>query len=308
MFYLTDPQDIKNQIAEYAQAKTLWVDTELLNYRYQPLRLSLIQITNDPDDRKGDRAFILDVLDRPQLTTLFVEQIMANPQIEKVFHNASYDVSFLGKSLAKNTTCTWELAKKIPFYLLPTSNLKLKTLAIELCNFSNIPENQQRSDWGKRPLSADQLSYAVMDPVYVAHVHRSLLALDSKAYPDPQLENLADLTKRYLEIELQGKLLNSEIEHLQTRLQRTMQLHNLTETEYLKLSHQVRATVKANFSDLAKISQEHELDLDFPVTLPRNIRNELKKYADQLSLDVEKQNNWQISTKHSTAYPNSEKT
>jgi len=39
---------------------------------------------------------------------------MLNPAIEKVFHQASYDLKFLGKTKAKNVTCTLEMA--IPYY------------------------------------------------------------------------------------------------------------------------------------------------------------------------------------------------
>ena len=46
-------------------------------------------------------VYILDVLDKPDLVTYFVDKIMVNPQIKKVFHNASYALRFLGKSRQK---------------------------------------------------------------------------------------------------------------------------------------------------------------------------------------------------------------
>ena len=102
---------------------------------------------------------------------------MANASIEKVFHNASFDLRHLGgKERAKNITCTYKIAQKISKQVLRTSNLQLKTLAVELCNFSQAEiANEQGSDWGKRPLSKEQIKYAKMDTVYLARVHHRLL-------------------------------------------------------------------------------------------------------------------------------------
>jgi S-DNA-T family DNA segregation ATPase FtsK/SpoIIIE len=122
-------------------------------------------------------------LDKPDLVAYFVSQIMADPKIEKVFHNANYDVKFLGKEQAQNVTCTWKMAKKLKkkssdIKQLP--NLKLKTLAEELCNFSDVDKSEQASDWGRRPLSEKQLQYAKMDTVYLAQVHLRLLELKTR--------------------------------------------------------------------------------------------------------------------------------
>jgi S-DNA-T family DNA segregation ATPase FtsK/SpoIIIE len=111
---------------------------------------------------------------------------MANDQIEKVFHNASFDLKYLGgKERAKNITCTYQIAQKISKKVLGTSNLQLKTLAVELCQFPpESIEKEGKSDWGKRPLTEKQLKYAKMDTVYLASVHRCLLELSgSKKMP-----------------------------------------------------------------------------------------------------------------------------
>lgn len=102
---------------------------------------------------------------------------MINPKIEKVFHNASFDLKFLGQKNAQNITCTLKLAKKFPKAILGTSNYKLKTLAQELCNFTDVDAEQQSSNWGRRPLTPNQLLYARMDTVYLAQVHQHLLRL-----------------------------------------------------------------------------------------------------------------------------------
>ncbi len=180
MHYLRSYTEIRDQITQLSSVKTLWLDTETADWQTYYPKVSLIQVLADPTDLTGDRTYILDVLDKLELVTYFVNQIMVNPKIEKVFHNASYDLKFLGKEQAQNVTCTLKLArtlKKTSATILRLPNLKLKTLAEELCNFSKIDKEEQASDWGRRPLSEKQLRYAKMDTVYLAQVHRRLVEI-----------------------------------------------------------------------------------------------------------------------------------
>jgi|GEM_PF-3273800 len=185
MLYLTKDTEIRSVITKLTSAKTLWVDTEVADYNTHNPRLSLIQVLADPKDLTGNRVYLLDVLEKHELVTFFINQIMKNPNLEKVFHNASYDLKFLGKDLANNVTCTWKLAKKIPPHVLAVPNLKLKTLAEKLCQFSDVDKTEQGSDWGRRPLSVKQLQYAKMDPVYLTHVHLRLLELANQGNSNP---------------------------------------------------------------------------------------------------------------------------
>ncbi|MBC1236076.1 DNA translocase FtsK [Nostoc sp. 2RC] len=182
MHYLTKASEIQTKIAKFALAKVLWLDTEVANWNTPYPKLSLIQILAEPTDYTGKFAYILDVLNKPDLIALFIQQIMVNSQIEKVFHNASFDLKYLGEKSAQNITCTLKLARKITLNKLQTSNLKLKTLAAELCQFSHVDSEEGRSDWGRRPLSDKQLHYAAMDTVYLAAVHRRLLEIDSSNF------------------------------------------------------------------------------------------------------------------------------
>lgn len=188
MPYLTTTDEIRSIIPIIASAKTLWLDTETADWQTPYPRLSLIQVLAEPTDMTGDCAYILDVLDQPDLVTYFINQIMVNPNIEKVFHSAKYDLKFLGQEQAQNVTCTWKMAKKLKktsAEIIRLPNLKLKTLAEELCNFSNVDKAEQASDWGQRPLTQKQLQYAKMDTVYLAFVHRSLLELTNPIKPEP---------------------------------------------------------------------------------------------------------------------------
>jgi S-DNA-T family DNA segregation ATPase FtsK/SpoIIIE len=183
MTYLIHLSDIRSQIIQLVKFPILWVDTEVADWYTPKPRLSLIQVLSNPADRTGETTYLFDVLDQPDAVQFFIHQIMMNQTIEKVFHNASFDLKYLGGKQAQNITCTLKLARQIPKNTLKASNCKLKTLAIELCHFTAVDIAEQQSDWGKRPLSAKQLLYAKMDTVYLAHVHQALLKLKQPSSP-----------------------------------------------------------------------------------------------------------------------------
>ncbi|MDJ0595105.1 MAG: DNA translocase FtsK [Pleurocapsa sp. MO_226.B13] len=176
LHYLETVEEIRGLITYIADFERLWLDTEIADWWTKNPRLSLIQVLADPEDLTGESTYILDVLDKPEIISEFIDRIMINPGIEKVFHNASFDLKYLGKEKAKNVTCTLKIAKKISKEVLGTSNLKLKTIAVELCGFDAAEiANEQASNWGKRPLSEAQIKYAQMDVVYLAQLHHYLL-------------------------------------------------------------------------------------------------------------------------------------
>ncbi|MBD2627811.1 ribonuclease D [Trichormus variabilis] len=306
MPYLTAAGEIRSLIAKYTKAKTLWIDTEVADYKSRNPRLSLIQILDNPHDMTGNRVYILDVLDQPDVIADFTLQIMFNSAIEKVFHNASYDLRLLGSKKATNITCTLEMAKKIPYHFLPLPNYQLKTLATALCNFHDIDKQEQSGDWGIRPLTEDQIEYAYFDCIYLAQVHLQLLALNSQISSDPATEDLATLSEKYTKIEQQRKLINAEFDYLQERLKKAMQLQNISENEYCKLSHYDRKSVKVKFSELFRLVENQNIDLDFPITLTEKLQKDLGRNLEQLDVDIEKTTVWRIIAKNQEDEVNNE--
>lgn len=300
MPYFTKSNEIKLKISECASAEILWIDTEVADYKTNSPRLSLIQVLEHSTPLSGDNQALLtmaeqvavfDVLEQPSLVAEFIEEIMLNPAIEKVFHNASYDLNLLGKSKAKNVTCTFEMAKKIPYYLLPVPNHQLKTLAEQLCDLPSLDKTEQGSDWGRRPLSTNQLYYAKMDAVYVAQVHHQLLQIRE---PDPATEDIEALTMRYRQIEHRWKQLDTEMSQLKERLKTAMDAQKVKEIKGFKLTSQQRTTKKVPFSPLAKMTQEMGIELDLSVTLTKQLQKELGDAIAQLPVEEETTNILQL--------------
>jgi len=293
MPYLTAANDIKALIAKFAQAKILWVDTEIADYKSNP-RLSLIQVLADSTDSTGDATFLLDVLEQPELAKEFINQIMVNPNIEKVLHNASYDIRFLGNDDAQNVTCTLKMARKIPAYILPLPNRQLKTLIETLCGIAYVDKTEQSGDWAKRPLTQKQLEYAKMDAVYLAGVHRRLLEILAQCYPEPATENLTALGEKYQEIESQWKPLDSEIAEVKERIKAGMLAQKLKDSSYFELSSSI--TMKVDFMTLARLTQTERIELNFPVTLTKEIQKQLGQLIADPSLEVEEIASWRLNS------------
>ncbi|MBE9183830.1 ribonuclease D [Microcoleus sp. LEGE 07076] len=293
MPYLTAANDIKALIAKISKAKILWVDTEIADYKSNP-RLSLIQVLADSTDGTGDATFLLDVLDKPELAKNFISQIMVNQNIEKVFHSASYDIRFLGNDDAQNVTCTLQMSRQIPAYILPLPNRQLKTLIETLCGIAYVDKTEQSGDWAKRPLTQKQLEYAKMDAVYLARVHSRLREILEECYPDPATENLTALGEKYQEIESQWKPLDAEIAEVKERFKAGMLAQNLKDSSYFQLSSSI--TMKVDFMTLARLTQTEGIELNFPVTLTKEIQKQLGKLIADPSLQVEDIASWRLNS------------
>ena len=174
--------------------------------------------------------------------------------------------------------------------------MSLKTLAESLCNIA-VDKSLQDSNWGQRPLTATQLSYANLDPVYLYMVHQKLLQLKLVSNPNPNNENIALLAERYLKLKQQLQIIESECNHFDFKLKAAMQAQNVSETNSLKISSVERHTFKVEFNQLAEIANQNRINLDFPITLTQKLQKELGEILDQLNLQEEGSSSWRITVK-----------
>lgn len=291
MPYLTHVNDLKNAIVHYSQVKTLWLDVEVADYKTKDkAKLSLIQVLDNSTDLSGEQVSVLDVLEQPKLVNEFIETIMINPSIEKVFHNAQFDVQYLGgKRKAKNVTCTLEMAKSIPYYIIALPNYQLKTLAENLCYFPSIDKSEQNSDWSQRPLSEKQLAYAKMDVVYLSQIHHRLLQLAQLINPDPDTEDINALVARYQQIEPNWKKLDTEIDHLKTRIKKVMAQRKLANVNGFQLSSQNRTTKTIKINELVKVLSAYDESFDLSVKVTSDWSKALGEIFEELPIEEVKE-------------------
>ncbi|WCR57587.1 ribonuclease D [Wolbachia endosymbiont of Ctenocephalides felis wCfeJ] len=144
------------------------VDTEFIrnNSAYYP-KLSLIQISC------GGESFVVDAL-VPEIDLSLIKKIMLNREIIKVFHSCRQDIESLFTA----------------FKCIPTPIFDTQVAAMfchyyhDFIGYSKVVEQYQgvaldkikakNSDWLKRPLSEDQLDYAISDVVHLHDLHKIL--------------------------------------------------------------------------------------------------------------------------------------
>lgn len=162
--YVTENDRLDALIDTLAREPLLAIDTESNSlYAYRE-HVCLVQIST----RKAD--FIIDPLAVTNLNQL--GQLLVDPNIEKVFHAAEYDLICLKRD-----------------YGFEIVNLFDTHIAARICGFKNVglssmlqqyfdvknDKRHQRDNWGQRPLSEDSLVYAQMDTHYLPRL-RDIMA------------------------------------------------------------------------------------------------------------------------------------
>ena len=138
------------------------VDTETTGLNLKRDRLCLVQLSS------GDGSAHLIRFSNQDYSAPNLSALLHNPDSEKIFHFARFDVAVLFEHLKVWTEpiyCT-KIASKIARTY--TDKHGLKDLCRELLG-KELSKAQQSSDWGAETLSAEQKAYAAHD---VLHLHK----------------------------------------------------------------------------------------------------------------------------------------
>ncbi|HYA13552.1 MAG TPA: ribonuclease D [Syntrophales bacterium] len=141
------------------------LDTEYDSFRYFREVLCLIQIEADK------RTYLFDPLG--SLNFSFLGKIFADPAILKVMHAGDNDIRILKRDYNfefKNIFDTHRAASILGCHYLSLSALISQYLGIEL----KKDKKTQRSKWETRPLTEEQVHYAVQDTAYLKDLYRRL--------------------------------------------------------------------------------------------------------------------------------------
>lgn len=137
------------------------VDTETLGLSLVRDKLCVVQLS------AGDGSAHVVQLDRDTYDAPNLKALLADTNIEKIFHFARFDLAMVSKWLGVRCTpvfCTKIASKLCRTY---TDRHGLKDVSRELVGV-DMSKAQQSSDWGADTLSDAQLSYAASD---VLHLH-----------------------------------------------------------------------------------------------------------------------------------------
>jgi ribonuclease D len=128
-----------------------------------------------------------------------------------------------------------------------------------------------------------------MDPVYTAQVYHRLLQLSQLIAPNPETENIPELTSRYQQIHSQWKELDTEIEHLKARIKNAMKTQNINDIHGFKLGSITRKSYSISLNNLADAVHKSAQEFDLSIKLTQAMQKALADIIQDLSIqeDIE---------------------
>ena len=231
-YYINSKQDLNLLVDVLKQQTILAVDTEtyidLTKLDASALDphsslISLIQV-NYPNNKV---PYIIDVISIGiQNCCRFIQEIMLNEQITKIFHNASFDIAQFKGTFGiwiKNVECTMILARSLAICCGYKASLfrghSLKDLVRDYFSV-HLDKGEATSLWGARPLNKQQLIYAALDVGAVKDGSNYCYVLEAYDTFTSQLKYLkqeiaytADLQAMYVssKIQYEGLYVDKEI-------------------------------------------------------------------------------------------------
>ncbi len=137
---------------ELALHTKIAVDTESNSLHAYREQLCLIQFSTELND------FLVDALEFSELISL--APIFSDPQIEKIFHAAEYDLICLKRSFGISVTNifdTMQAARILGYKQVGLDAMLAEKLGVVL------NKKFQKADWAARPLPPDMMNYARLD-------------------------------------------------------------------------------------------------------------------------------------------------
>ena len=180
--FIATPEQWSACLKELRQESRLGIDLEANSLYAYHERVCLIQISTPQTD------FIIDPGTIADLSGL--GEIVIDPQVEKVFHAAEYDLILMKRHYG------WELQNLFDtMWAVRVLGHKQMGLANLLQNYFGVEQNKkhQRANWCARPLTREQLAYAQIDSHYLLPLRDKLeIELRQKGYWDEAQEIFAE--------------------------------------------------------------------------------------------------------------------
>jgi ribonuclease D len=151
-------------LPELAAGRQLAVDTEAASFHRYSDRVYLLQLSS------RERTLVVDPLAVTDLTRFGA--VLADPDVEVVFHDADYDLRLLEREFGIRATKLFDT--RVAAQLLDEPGIGLAAL-LEKYQGVTLDKRFQRADWSRRPLSEDMLRYAATDTKHLLAL-RDLLA------------------------------------------------------------------------------------------------------------------------------------
>jgi ribonuclease D len=159
------PEALARLVERLAKQPQVAVDTEAASFHRYVDRVYLVQVST------GRETALVDPLQIDDLSPL--GEILSDPAIEIVFHDADYDLRILDRDFGFSAHNLFDTRIAAQFAGEPQLGLG----ALLEKHFSvAINKKLQRADWSRRPLTAEMIEYAADDTRYLPSLRDQLTA------------------------------------------------------------------------------------------------------------------------------------
>ena len=152
-------------VARFRRAPLVAADTEAASFHRYRDRIYLIQLS------AGAETAVVDPLAVTDLGP--IGALLADPQVEKIFHDADYDLRILDRDYgfhAKHLFDTRIAAQLVGEPAIGLASLLEKYAGVKLS------KTHQKADWSQRPLPPGMLEYAAADTRHLPELRAALRA------------------------------------------------------------------------------------------------------------------------------------
>jgi ribonuclease D len=161
--YVTHPDALADLIAAARREPRVAVDTEAASFHRYRDRIYLIQVST------RDRTALIDPLAIADLAP--VGALLADAKVEKVFHDADYDLRVLDRDYGFRAVRLFDTRVAAQLAGEPAIGLAAlldKYLGVKLA------KEHQKADWSLRPLPPEMLAYAAADTRHLLELRDAL--------------------------------------------------------------------------------------------------------------------------------------
>jgi ribonuclease D len=163
--YINTPEALSEAVAAFRREPLIAADTEAASFHRYRDRIFLIQLSSP------SHTAIIDPLAIADLTP--VGELLADPAVEKIFHDADYDLRILDRDYGFRARYLFDT--RIAAQLAGEPAVGLAAL-LEKYLGVKLAKEHQKADWSRRPLPPAMLAYAAADTQHLPALRETLRA------------------------------------------------------------------------------------------------------------------------------------
>lgn len=157
------PAELRSLVGRLADEPRIALDTEAASFHRYVDRVYLVQLSSDTETALVDPLAVTDL--GP------IGELLANPKVEVVLHDADYDLRILDRDYgfrAQNIFDTRIAAQLAGEPAVGLGSLLQKHFGAQ------VDKKYQRADWSRRPLTTEMIAYAADDTRYLTSLRDTL--------------------------------------------------------------------------------------------------------------------------------------